>query len=329
MPKLSVIIPIYNSQSTIRKCIDSVRHQTFSDIEIILVDDGSKDESLSICCEYEKEDTRIVVCHKENAGLVAARKTGLSLASGEYIGFVDSDDFIDSNMYFDLMAEAERNGADVIASNLILDYPKYSKECRSLLPLGYYVQKELEEIVIPKMVVYSGFVNYGLIPGVVVKIFKKEILEKALSNVPDVIKMGEDLAITSFSIMEAQSLSIISSAAYHYVQWENSMIRTFSKDRFIDICNLYKCISKIERPSYQKQVSLYMCWLLFFMLSELVRSSYSRKEKLKTAKLFLRHETMRKVLKNANTSGLGLKDKLKIFLMRRCMVRTLTIMVKR
>ena len=324
MPRLSVIIPIYNSQNTLKKCVDSVLAQSFTDMEIILVDDGSEDDSLKICREYEQQDKRIVVFHKENEGLVAARKSGLSIAKGEYIGFVDSDDFIDSTMYADLMVEADKNESDIVAGGVILDYPQYSKECYSLLPVGFYAREDLQTKIIPKMIVYSGFVNYGLIPGVVVKVFKKELLEKALPNVPNVIKIGEDLAITSYAVLQAKSLSIVQSAAYHYVQGDASMIRAFSEKRFTDICNLYGCISKIENASYQKQVNLYMAYLLWLVLAELVKKSgYSRKQKIRTAKQFLTHETSRHVLKNANVSGLGLKDKLKVFLMRHRMVRTL------
>ena len=103
MFSLSIIVPIYNGERYLRKCIDSILSQTYTDFELILVDDGSKDSSLEICREYEKNDSRVVVFHKENAGLVAARKSGVSIAKGEYIGFVDCDDYIDDDMYSQLM----------------------------------------------------------------------------------------------------------------------------------------------------------------------------------------------------------------------------------
>lgn len=114
MPKLSVIIPVYNGEEHLNKCIDSVLLQTETDIEIILVNDGSTDNSGRICDEYAKKDKRIRVIHQENAGVSVARNNGISAATGEYIGFVDSDDWVDADMYESLLREAESNNADVV-----------------------------------------------------------------------------------------------------------------------------------------------------------------------------------------------------------------------
>ena len=98
-PLISIIVPVYNVENYLCECIDSIRKQTYSNIEIILVDDGSTDRSGDICDEYAKIDSRIIVVHKNNGGLSSARNTGLEIASGNYIGFVDSDDFIEQTMY--------------------------------------------------------------------------------------------------------------------------------------------------------------------------------------------------------------------------------------
>lgn len=99
MPTISIIVPVYNVEAYLCRCIDSILAQTFTDFELILVDDGSPDNCSSICDEYAKKDSRIVVVHKENGGLSDARNTGLDIAKGEYIGFVDSDDFIHPQTY--------------------------------------------------------------------------------------------------------------------------------------------------------------------------------------------------------------------------------------
>ena len=99
MPKISVIIPVYNVSQYLRRCVDSVINQTYSDLEIILVDDGSPDDCPQICDEYAKKDERIIVIHKPNGGLSSARNAGLEAASGEYIGFVDSDDWIEADTF--------------------------------------------------------------------------------------------------------------------------------------------------------------------------------------------------------------------------------------
>ena len=94
-PKLSIIVPVYNVEQYLDKCIKSILNQTFKDFELILVDDGSIDNSGEICDEYAKKDSRVKVIHKKNGGLAAARNTGLIIARGDYVGFVDSDDWIE------------------------------------------------------------------------------------------------------------------------------------------------------------------------------------------------------------------------------------------
>ena len=112
-PKVSVIVPVYNTEKYLKRCLDSILNQTLSDIEIIIVDDGSKEACALLCDQFAKSDSRIKVVHKQNAGLGFARNTGLSEANGEYVGFVDSDDYIEPMMYETLYAAAKNNGADI------------------------------------------------------------------------------------------------------------------------------------------------------------------------------------------------------------------------
>lgn len=116
-PQISVIVPIYNVEKYLSKCIDSIINQTLTNIEIILVNDGSTDNSGKIIDEYAKKDSRIKVIHKKNGGQGSARNAGLDIAKGEYIGFVDSDDWIDSNMYESLYNAAISNNSDIVVCN--------------------------------------------------------------------------------------------------------------------------------------------------------------------------------------------------------------------
>lgn len=114
MKKISIIVPIYNAENHLEKCIKSILTQTVEDLELILVDDGSKDNSLSICKAYANKDSRIKVIHQKNAGVSAARNHGIEVAEGDFIGFVDSDDWIDAHMYEILLEEAKKTNADVV-----------------------------------------------------------------------------------------------------------------------------------------------------------------------------------------------------------------------
>lgn len=110
---ISVIVPIYGVEKFLPNCIESLLHQTYTNLEIILVDDGSKDNCPAICDEYAKKDNRIKVIHKENGGLSSARNAGLKLACGEYISLIDSDDFVAPNFFEVLLNNAIKNNADI------------------------------------------------------------------------------------------------------------------------------------------------------------------------------------------------------------------------
>ena len=114
MPELSIIVPVYKVELYLSKCIDSILAQTFTDFELILIDDGSPDRCGEICDEYAARDSRIIVIHQENQGVSAARNAGLDIAAGEFIGFVDSDDWIEPEMYTAMLNEKQAHDVDVV-----------------------------------------------------------------------------------------------------------------------------------------------------------------------------------------------------------------------
>ena len=119
---LSVVVPVYNVEKYLSRALDSILQQTYPVYEVICVDDGSTDSSRNILNEYAKRDSRIRIIHKENGGLVSARKAGILEVSGEYTAYVDSDDFIEPNMYEEMMELAVKHDADIVTSGLIRDY---------------------------------------------------------------------------------------------------------------------------------------------------------------------------------------------------------------
>ena len=137
-PMVSVIVPIYNVEKYLKRCIDSILNQTYKNLEIILVDDGSPDKCPQICDEYAKSDKRIKVIHKQNAGVSAARNDGLAIAQGDLIGFVDSDDFIHPSMYEEMVNYLVSQDCDLVScgfsefsdddNNCDIDLISYRKE---------------------------------------------------------------------------------------------------------------------------------------------------------------------------------------------------------
>lgn len=127
LPKISIIVPVYNVENYVSKCIESIINQTYKDVEIIIVNDGSTDKSGDICDYYSKKDARIILIHQENQGLSMARNNALDIASGDYIGFVDSDDWIAPDMYGTLYNNAIEHDADISMCNFY--YVSETGEC--------------------------------------------------------------------------------------------------------------------------------------------------------------------------------------------------------
>ena len=125
---ISVIVPIYNVEKYLDRCLKSIINQTYKNLEIILIDDGSPDNCGTICDEYAKKDNRIKVVHKDNGGLVKARNTGLDIATGEYISFIDPDDWIELNMYEEMIKIADETNTDIVRCGYYRDNDKESME---------------------------------------------------------------------------------------------------------------------------------------------------------------------------------------------------------
>ncbi len=126
--KISIVVPIYNAEKYLDRCIQSILNQSYKDLEIILIDDGSTDSSNKICNNYQKRDNRIKFISQKNEGVSAARNRGISEATGEFIGFVDSDDYIQPNMYETLYGLINKYNCDISICGYFIEYPEYTKK---------------------------------------------------------------------------------------------------------------------------------------------------------------------------------------------------------
>lgn len=261
---VSVIVPIYNAKRYLKKCIDSILSQSYKNMEVILVDDGSMDGSGKICDEYGKKDRRVVIIHKINGGLVSARKAGLEVAAGEFIGCVDADDWIEAD-YFEHMVRAQKeSGADLIVSGHFHDIGEDSKKVWGCFAEGTYSKEQL----LPKLL-YSGiFYEYGVQPHMVTKLFRKKILMKTQLCVDEGIVVGEDAAVVYPSILEAEKICITNIYGYHYVQHGGSI----TKKEFKDEMGMYQLLfNHMEKKFKEKgvwdvmspQMEQYKKYLLF------------------------------------------------------------------
>lgn len=222
---ISVIVPIYNVKDYLIPCIESIINQTFTDLEIILVDDGSTDGCSEICDKYQETDSRILVIHKENEGLVSARKAGLKAAHGSYIAYVDGDDWIEPIMYEHMYQELCRQDADIVMCGRYEDTGKISREVFHGIPEGRYGKEELINYVYPQMIVGDDFYEWMIFPGLWDKLFRRKCVEMFQYMVDNRITMGEDAACTYPCLLNADSIYIIHQCLYHYRQTTSSMVK--------------------------------------------------------------------------------------------------------
>lgn len=221
---ISVIVPIHCIERYLGICIESIINQTYRNLEIILVDDGSPDRCPEICDLYAKKDSRIKVIHKSNGGLVSARKAGLAAASGRYVGYVDGDDRIGPGFYESLYTSIKTSGADIAAAGQSRDLFSKSKHFLNNIPCGIYEGEKLDGLR-REMISCGDFYRPGISTYVWNKLFKREILMNPQMNVDDRISIGEDAAVVYPAIMECRRVYITDNCAYHYRQREDSMLK--------------------------------------------------------------------------------------------------------
>ena len=157
-PIISVIVPIHNVGEYLSQCIESIINQSFKDIEIILVNDGSTDDSLSICTKYKNIDKRIRLINKpKNKGLVAARKTGLNESRGEYAIYIDADDWIKDNYFEELYKIAKKHSVQAVFPNHIREFMGATKIIKNKIKSGLYNSKEIETLILPHIISLVNF----------------------------------------------------------------------------------------------------------------------------------------------------------------------------
>ncbi len=248
-PLISVIIPVYNVESYLHRCVDSVLSQTLDNIEVILIDDGSNDRSGKICDEYASRDDRVIVIHKKNGGVSSARNAGLRIASGDYIGFVDADDYIDIDMYEYLYFLAEQYEVDIVQCGMFETYTdrvvaqekSVFKICSSNQALRESLKSEI-----------TSFHIFN-------KLFRRNVLVD-LRFVR--LRMSEDAVFIIEAELRASSVLFTNVQKYHYIHRLGSAVcNTYSKDfndSIIAFDRIYRLLSckpdELRKLSYSRRV---------------------------------------------------------------------------
>ena len=233
VPRISVIVPVYKVEDRIRRCVDSIINQTLREIEIILVDDGSPDRSGIICDEYADGDDRVKVIHKEDGGVSSARNAGLRAAKGEYIGFVDSDDYVQHNMFEVMYNIGVKEKVDVVncgvffenSSGLEKGTTQFEKNKvlthSDLMECLQHLENRLEDV-------YYCWRN----------IYRRKVIEDIAITFDESVKYGEDTNFNLLVYSHANSFYAVDQPLYHHVENPSGIMLTIYKERYLDLLSM-------------------------------------------------------------------------------------------
>ena len=330
MPKLSVIVPVYNTEEYLRECIDSILAQTFTDFELILVNDGSTDGSGAICDEYAGKDPRIRVIHQQNGGITVARKSGVRVACGEYVTFVDSDDWIEREMYATMLDYGQKAAPDIVICGMLIETSKGILPRKEIIEAGFYNKNRMQKNVYPIMLFDFVHGAPAVNPSLCNKLFKKQLLGSIIEQVNDTITYGEDALCTYSCLLDADGIYITDRYMYHYRNHSESACNTYS-------CSLLEkfslLITQLQSQFQQRdQDMMYQLYgyaarhSLECIRSELLHSngiSYWKKRRVITD--FLRNPLMRESISYSILKVHHLKTKVKLFLCQKRYIEVLYI----
>lgn len=236
MKKISVIVPVYNVEKYIEKCIRSIMKQTLEEIEIIVVNDGSLDRSLEIIDRLLKEDQRIKVITKKNGGLSSARNTGIKIATGKYIQHIDGDDWVEKDFLKSMYEFAEKENLDIVVSDYYEDYFDEKKKIKK-------GKKKSEKIIFDSKEYLKDLFYDDDAPAMWNKLFKTSLYKENNIFHPENISIGEDLSTAPRLIYFSKKIGYLKKAFYHYMQNSQNMT---NKATGINKCQIFQCFDLLK-----------------------------------------------------------------------------------
>ena len=315
MHKISVIIPVYNGEKYLERCVNSVLNQTHTDIELILVDDGSSDKSLQICNDFASADSRVCVIHKENGGVSTARNAGLEIATGEYIAFVDSDDYIEPDMYENMLNKALEHKCQVVLCDCVKEHGTHKELYSHNIRDGFYNRKQLEEEYFPHLLMMEN-VEYPATISNWLLLWKKELNSPQMRYEPG-IRYSEDLLFGAKLLYAAESFYYMKGETYyHYVMNPDSATHTYVPNKWNDYMllhqKIYKEFGNCVDFDFSVQIDLCMLFFVYNIIGEIYTVELSKNQKLKRIKEILDTGCVRDMFKRLAVTSLKVSLKLKI-----------------
>ena len=262
MPYFTVIVPIYNVEKYLEKCLNSIRNQTFEDFEVILIDDGSPDRCPQICDQYPRMDERFSVVHKTNEGLQRARRTGVQKAKGKYVAFVDSDDWVDCGWLEFVFHQLNRCETDILILGYKQDFADKTIRFENKVWAGLYEEENIREQLWPHILGTEKCFEFGIAPSLWSKIFKRELILEVIECVDEKLTLGEDAACTYLCIYRAKSIYICNNAFYHYRYVSDSMAQKYDPRFWENAECLFDFFDKNQEKILIEQSRRYKMYIL-------------------------------------------------------------------
>lgn len=330
MELVSIIVPIYNTEKYLGECIESILNQTYKNIEVILVNDGSIDRSLEICNAYKKKDSRIVIINKINTGVSDTRNRGIISALGKYLCFVDADDTLDCNFVDIMFNEISGTEADVVFCNFMYNYDGKLIPKNPSLKAGKYRINELNNKLID-----DGTMSGILFGSVCCGMYKKSIIEENNINFYKEIRNNEDGIFNIEYCLNSKNISVLSDTyLYMYRQFEGSTSKAYSLDnktalaseKIIEICRTQYSISMdLEQQLGARNVSEAL-WTVFKLCSKNNTDNYY--EIISNLKILLCNKKLRSSYKCINKCKISMYKNLYLVLMKNKMYRVLYMVTR-
>lgn len=323
---VSVIVPVYNVEKYLKRCVESILAQTERDLEIILVDDGSTDSSGKICDEYAQKYARVKVIHKENGGLTSAWIAGAKASTGDYLGFVDSDDWIDMDMYKRMYKKAKSYDADMVLCGLVKEFENENRKKTYLtdrLKKSFYGSKEIKKEIVPVFLCDGSFDSRAIPASRAMKLYRRELIMDNIKYCNDEVSIGEDLVITFAAFIDTKSICAIHDYyPYHY--WINESSLTGKHDRhYLDkLIILRNQLMKINEAKsiydYSEQITNDFLFLVLMCIKEEIHKNKEDKPKqvIRRVREICENEYVQEALEEYNMPKLMLTGKVFIFLMK-------------
>lgn len=319
MPLVSIIVPVYNVEKYLERCVASLCCQTLSDIEIILVNDGSTDDSGKICESLSSIDKRITVVHKLNGGLSSARNAGLKIAQGDYVGFVDSDDDVEICMYEKMYNLASQLRIDCVMSDYLRISGDGSRKLKTLdIEEGFYDKEKMKSVIFPQLIMREN-IEYGPLLSVWHCLYRNDFLKKNQLAFDEKIRWSEDNIFSAIMGYHCKRFYYMKGEAlYHYYENPGTITTSYRKNSWDVYCmmnsHLHNFFDSVPEYDFSDQLKSHLIYYACNCIGQELNRPY--KEAKQGIKVILSSRKLKEVFKSYRIPKVSVKLKIQLYLVK-------------